>query len=121
MPAYGGAVRLARWAGKGNAMKAALGYPIDAEEAYRIGLAQWLVPHAELMDRAMKVPKTSRPAAARQPPRQGVAEQGPRHCNIRDASEVDILSLHGALSRRRIRRKPTTPGARSARPVVRGV
>ena len=24
-------------------------------EAYRIGLAQWLVPHAELLDRAMKV------------------------------------------------------------------
>src|SRR3546814_16721392 len=27
----------------------------DLEEAHRIGLAQWLVPHAELMDKAMEV------------------------------------------------------------------
>ena len=55
MPAYGGAVRLSRWVGKGHAMKAALGHPIDGAEAYRIGLAQWLVPHAELMATAQEV------------------------------------------------------------------
>lgn len=54
MPAYGGSVRLARWVGKGQAMKLAMGFPLDAEEAHRIGLAQWLVPHDALMDRAME-------------------------------------------------------------------
>jgi len=37
------------------AMRLALGFPLPAEEAYRIGLAQWLVPHSDLMPQAMKV------------------------------------------------------------------
>ncbi len=28
---------------------------LPAEEAHRIGLAQWLVPHAKLMDKALEV------------------------------------------------------------------
>jgi enoyl-CoA hydratase/carnithine racemase len=32
-----------------------MGFPLRADEAYRVGLAQWLVPHTELMDQAMKV------------------------------------------------------------------
>ena len=32
-----------------------MGFPLKAEEAYRIGLAQWLVPHDELMAQAMEV------------------------------------------------------------------
>jgi enoyl-CoA hydratase/carnithine racemase len=55
IPAQGGAVRLARWVGKGLAMRAALGFPLTAEEAFRIGLAQWLVPPDRLMDQAMTV------------------------------------------------------------------
>lgn len=55
LPAYGGAVRLARWVGRGHAMRMTLGVPLPAEEAYRIGLAQWLVPHAKLMDRSLEV------------------------------------------------------------------
>jgi enoyl-CoA hydratase/carnithine racemase len=55
LPAYGGAVRLARWVGRGNAMRLALGIPLGAEEAHRIGLAQWLVPHADLMDKTFEV------------------------------------------------------------------
>ena len=55
IPAYGGAVRLARWIGKGNAMKLSLGFPMKAEEAYRLGLAQWLVPHGELMVQSLWV------------------------------------------------------------------
>ncbi len=35
--------------------QAALGFPLVAAEAHRIGLAQWLVPHAELMTQAMHV------------------------------------------------------------------
>lgn len=55
LPAYGGSARLARWIGKGHAMKLAMGFPLSAEEAYRIGLAQWLVPHKTLMDQAQEV------------------------------------------------------------------
>jgi len=55
LPAQGGTVRLARWVGRGQAMKVAMGFPLKAEEAYRIGLAQWLVPHGELMAKAMEV------------------------------------------------------------------
>ena len=55
LPNYGGATRLARIVGKGPAMKVAMGFPLKAEEAYRVGLAQWLVPHAELMARAREI------------------------------------------------------------------
>ena len=55
LPAYGGAVRLARWVGRGQAMRLVLGFPLPAAEAHRIGLAQWVVPHAGLMDKALEV------------------------------------------------------------------
>src|SRR5258708_6488806 len=35
LPAQGGTVRLARWVGRGQAMKVAMGFPLKAEEAYR--------------------------------------------------------------------------------------
>ncbi len=97
MPAYGGAVRLARWVGKGNAMRAALGYPIDAAEAYRIGLAQWLVPHAELMERALKVADDIAalpPLAARLA--KEIADQGPRYPEHPGCLRSRRLPLHGA-------------------------
>ncbi len=91
MPAYGGAVRLSRWVGKGNAMRAALGYPIDAQEAYRIGLAQWLVPHAELMERALKVAGeiSELPPLAARLAKESLT-RGLDIANIQDASEVDV-------------------------------
>jgi enoyl-CoA hydratase/carnithine racemase len=55
MPAQGGSIRLARWIGKGLAMRVAMGFPLPAEEAYRIGLAQWLVKPDKLMEQAMEV------------------------------------------------------------------
>ncbi len=55
LPAQGGTMRVARWIGRGLAMRLALGFPLKAEEAYRMGLAQWLVPHSELMHKAMEV------------------------------------------------------------------
>jgi len=55
LPNHGGAVRAARWIGKGHAMKLALGFPLKAEEAHRIGLAQWLVPHARLREEALAI------------------------------------------------------------------
>src|SRR5829696_1922593 len=55
LPNYGGATRLARIVGKGLAMRVAMGFPLKADEAHRIGLAQWLVPHDQLMKQALAV------------------------------------------------------------------
>ena len=55
MPAQAGTVRLARWIGKGNAMRAAYGFPMSGEEALRIGLAQFLAKPEAMMDKAMEV------------------------------------------------------------------
>lgn len=55
LPAQGGTLRAARLIGKGLAMRLALGFPLSAEEAYRIGLAQWLVPHGEVMAQTFQV------------------------------------------------------------------
>ena len=36
-------------------MRVAMGFPLKADEAHRIGLAQWLVPHDQLMTQALAV------------------------------------------------------------------
>lgn len=91
LPAYGASVRLARWVGKGNAMRAAMGFPIDAAEAHRIGLAQWVVPHAELMQRAMELANeiAALPPIAAQLTKESL-NKGLDVPNIKDASEADI-------------------------------
>ena len=49
LPAYGGAVRLARYVGRGKAMEMVLlGERINAQEAYRVGLVNKVVPLPEL-------------------------------------------------------------------------
>ena len=54
IPGYGGTVRLTRLIGLGRAVEMILtGEMIDADRAARIGLANIVVPHDELMDRSM--------------------------------------------------------------------
>jgi enoyl-CoA hydratase/carnithine racemase len=91
LPAYGGAVRLARWVGRGHAMKMALGMPLPADEAYRIGLAQWLVPHAKLMDTALEVADhiASLPPLAARLAKESLL-RGLDIPNLADASLVDL-------------------------------
>jgi enoyl-CoA hydratase/carnithine racemase len=36
-------------------MRMAMGFPVKADEAHRIGLAQWLVPHDQLMKQALAI------------------------------------------------------------------
>ncbi len=58
LPAYGGAVRLARFVGKGNAMRIVLtSERITAQEAYRIGLVTEVVPLPKLIPTAEKIAK----------------------------------------------------------------
>jgi enoyl-CoA hydratase len=53
IPGYGGTQRLPRLVGRGRALQLLMtGEIVDAQEAYRIGLANAVVPAAELMDRA---------------------------------------------------------------------
>jgi enoyl-CoA hydratase/carnithine racemase len=91
LPAYGGAVRLARWVGKGHAMRLAMGFPLKADEAYRIGLTQWLVPHAELMAKTMEVAEyiASLPPLATQMVKESLT-RGLDIPNLSDASLVDL-------------------------------
>jgi enoyl-CoA hydratase/carnithine racemase len=91
LPAYGGAVRLARWVGKGHAMRLALGLPLPAAEAYRIGLAQWLVPHAELMDKTLEVASyiASLPPLAARLAKESLT-RGLDIPNLADAALVDL-------------------------------
>jgi len=73
LPAYGGAVRLARWV------------------AQRIGLAQWVVPHAKLMDKTMEVAThiTSLPPLAARLTKESLL-RGLDIPNLADASLVDL-------------------------------
>ena len=91
MPAYGGSARLARWVGKGQAMKVALGFPLKAEEAYRIGLAQWLTPHDRMMEQALDV---ATHIAALPPLASRMVKESMTHGldtpNITDASLTDL-------------------------------
>jgi enoyl-CoA hydratase/carnithine racemase len=91
LPAHAGAIRLARAVGKGNAMRMAMGFPIDAIEAYRIGLAQWLVPHEQLMQKALEVAEeiASMPPLATRLVKESV-NRGMDAPNINDAALVDV-------------------------------
>jgi len=61
IPGFGGTQRLARLIGKGRAMELILtGTMIDATEAYRIGLANKVVPLDQLLDTATKMASTIR-------------------------------------------------------------
>ncbi|MGF1595564.1 MAG: enoyl-CoA hydratase/isomerase family protein [Acidimicrobiales bacterium] len=53
LPAYGGAPRVARWVGKGLTARLAYGFPLGAEEAHRIGVAQWLATGGDDFDRTV--------------------------------------------------------------------
>lgn len=91
LPAYGGSARMARWAGKGNAMKLALGFPLKADEAYRIGLAQWLVPHEQVIEKALEVAGhiASLPPLAARLTKESLL-RGMDIPNVADASFVDL-------------------------------
>ena len=59
IPGFGGTQRLPRLVGRGRALEMLLtGAPIDAEEAWRIGLVNRVVPPAELADEMMRLAAT---------------------------------------------------------------
>lgn len=99
LPAQGALVRLARWVGKGHAMRLGMGFPLKADEAFRIGLAQWVVPHAELMTKAMEVAEhiCAHPPLSSRLARESL-NQGLNMPDLTDAALMDLyrfLALEG--------------------------
>ena len=72
-------------------MRLAMGFPLKADEAYRIGLAQWLVPHEELQAKTMEVGGyiASLPPLAAQMAKESL-NRGLDIPNLSDASLVDL-------------------------------
>ncbi|MCY4387212.1 MAG: enoyl-CoA hydratase-related protein [Desulfurellaceae bacterium] len=121
LPAYGGAVRLARYVGRGKAMEMVLlGERISAEEAYRVGLVNKVVPLPELMPLAQDY--ASRLAAL--PPlavrmAKESLNKGLDIASLKEAAQTDIYRFmllgqtedsHEAHKAWRERRKPVFKG-----------
>jgi len=112
LPAYGGAVRLARLVGRGHAMRMSPAFRCRPRSLPH-RLAQWLVPHAKLMDQALEVAAhvASLPPLCRAPHQESIGAS--RHSNLADASLVDpIASRRWELTEDKA--EVTAPGARSA-------
>ena len=83
IPAYGGAVRLARYVGRGKAMEMVLlGERITAAEAYRVGLVNRVVPLDELMPTARGIAEA-------------ICEAGPMA--VRTAKEAMVRGMNMSL------------------------
>jgi len=121
IPAYGGAVRLARYVGRGKAMEMVLlGERITAAEAYRVGLANKVVPLPELMPLAYDY---ARRLAALPPLAVRMAKEslnkGLDIASLKEAAQADIYRFmllgqtedsHEAHQEWREKRKPVFRG-----------
>ena len=121
LPAYGGAVRLARYVGRGKAMEMVLlGERISAEEAYRVGLVNRVVPLPELRPLAQDY---ARRLAALPPLAVRMAKEslnkGLDIASLKEAAQTDIYRFmllgqtedsHEAHQAWRERRKPVFKG-----------
>ena len=121
LPAYGGAVRLARYVGRGKAMEMVLlGERISAEEAYRVGLVNKVVPLPELGPLAQDY---ARRLAALPPLAVRMAKEslnkGLDIASLKEAAQTDIYRFmllgqtedsHEAHQAWRERRKPVFKG-----------
>lgn len=99
LPAQAALVRLSRWVGKGQAMRLGMGFPLKAAEAQQIGLAQWVVPHDQLMSKAMEVAEhiAGHPPLSARLTRESL-NQGLNMPDLTDAALVDLyrfLALEG--------------------------
>ncbi len=121
LPAYGGAVRLARYVGRGKAMEMVLlGERISAEEAYRVGLVNRVVPLPELRPLAQNY---ARRLAALPPLAVRMAKEslnkGLDIASLKEAAQTDIYRFmllgqtedsHEAHQAWRERRRPVFKG-----------
>jgi enoyl-CoA hydratase/carnithine racemase len=92
IPAYGGAVRLARYVGRGKAMEMVLlGERITADEAYRVGLVNRVVPQGELLPlaRDYAIRLAALPPLAVRMAKESL-NKGLDIANLNDAAQADI-------------------------------
>jgi enoyl-CoA hydratase/carnithine racemase len=121
IPAYGGAVRLARYIGRGKAMEMVLlGERITAAEAYRVGLTNKVVPLPELMPLAYEYARrlaTLPPLAVRMAKES--LNKGLDIASLKEAAQADIYRFmllgqtedsHEAHQAWREKRKPVFRG-----------
>lgn len=121
LPAYGGAVRLARYVGRGKAMEMVLlGERINAQEAYRVGLVNKVIPLPELRPLAQDYARrlaTLPPLAARMAKES--LNKGLDIASLKEAAQTDIYRFmllgqtedsHEAHQAWRERRKPVFKG-----------
>lgn len=98
IPGYGGTIRLPRVVGRGRALEMILtGEMINAEEAYRIGLVNQVVPQALLMETAEKM---ARKIAANGPVAVALAIQAvdsAYHATTEDAQRLEA-NMFGLLA-----------------------
>jgi enoyl-CoA hydratase len=112
-PGYGGTVRLPRLVGRGRALELLLtGQMIDAQEAYRIGLVNRVVPADRLMAESEQLLRT-------------ILENGPlaiRACLEAGLDEALLLeaNLFGLLSGTADMREGTAAFGEKRKPVFRG-
>ncbi len=108
IPAYGGAVRLARYVGRGKAMEMVLlGERINAAEAYRVGLVNKVVPLPELMPLGIQLRQTlGGITATSSEDGERVAQQRVRYRLAQGRGTDRYLSLHVARTDRRQPRSP---------------
>jgi enoyl-CoA hydratase/carnithine racemase len=120
LPNHGGIVRLAQWIGKGRAMKVAMGYPLAAEEAFRCGLAQWLVPHAEFAARVAEIAErlAELPPLAARLAKESL-DRGLDMPNLADAAYIDLYRFM-ALSMTEDAKESHNAWRERRRPQVRG-
>jgi enoyl-CoA hydratase/carnithine racemase len=120
LPNHGGIVRLARWVGKGQAMKVAMGFPMNAEEAFRFGLAQWLVPHAEFRAQATAIAErmAELPPLASRLAKESL-NRGLDMPNVADAAYIDLYRFM-ALSMTEDAKESHNAWRERRRPEIRG-
>ena len=121
LPAYGGAVRLARYVGRGKAMEMVLlGERISAQEAYRVGLVNKVVPLPELRPLAQDYAQrlAALPPLAVRMAKESL-NKGLDIASLKEAAQTDIYRFmllgqtedsHEAHQAWRERRKPVFKG-----------
>lgn len=121
LPAYGGAVRLARYVGRGRAMEMVLlGERINAQEAYRVGLVNKVVPLPELRPLAQDYAQrlAALPPLAVRMAKESL-NKGLDIASLKEAAQTDIYRFmllgqtedsHEAHQAWRERRKPVFKG-----------
>ena len=117
VPGGGGTQRLPRLVGKGRALQLILsGEMISAQEAYRIGLVNEIVPAADLITRAEAILKQDRFATLRSPSSSRSRQRTRDWRRAKAKACCSKLPISAFAPPPRTRRKARPPSSKSARP-----